>query len=74
MTDQITVSVDPDVAAAYRMASQSDRRKLDLLVNLRLRDATRCESFLDDLMRDISQRASQRGLTPETPRSIPGDN
>ena len=40
MTDQITVSVDPDVANAYRMASDADRRKLDLLVNLRLPAAT----------------------------------
>ena len=36
MIDQITVSVDPDVANAYRLASDGDRRKMDLLVNLRL--------------------------------------
>ena len=40
MAEQITVSVDTDVADSYRSASISDRRKLDALVNLRLREAT----------------------------------
>ncbi len=70
MTDQITVSVDPDVATAYRLASKSDRRKLDLLVNLRLRDATHSKASLKDVMLDISQNAQQRGLTPEILQSI----
>ena len=65
MSDRITVSVDPDVANAYRLASDSERRKLDLLVNLRLRDATRSKASLQDVMREISQNAQQRGLTPE---------
>ena len=65
MSDQITVSVDPDVANAYRLASDNDRRKLDLIVNLRLRDATRSKASLKEVMLDISQNAQQRGLTPE---------
>lgn len=65
MSDQITVSVDPDVANAYRLASDNDRRKLDLIVNLRLRDATRSKASLKEVMLDISQNARQRGLTPE---------
>jgi hypothetical protein len=35
MAEQITVSVDSDVANIYRPASDDERRKLDLLVNLR---------------------------------------
>jgi len=70
MSDQITVSVDPDVANAYRMASDNDRRKLDLIINLRLRDATRSKSSLQDVMREISQNAQQRGLTPEILQSM----
>ena len=61
MTEQITVSVDADVANAYRLASDADRRKLDLLVNLRLRDATRSNTSLKDVMVQISQNAQQRG-------------
>jgi hypothetical protein len=70
MSDQITVSVDANVANAYRSASDEDRRKLDLLVNLRLRDATRSQESLKDVMREISQNAQQRGLTPEILQSM----
>ncbi len=70
MNEQITVSVDPDVANAYRLASDNDRRKLDLLVNLRLRDATRSKASLKDVMLEISQNAQQRGLTPEILQSM----
>ena len=70
MSDQITVSVDSDVANAYRIASEDDRRKLDLIINLRLRDATRSKSSLKDVMREISQNAQQRGLTPEILKSM----
>jgi hypothetical protein len=70
VSDQITVSVDLDVADAYRLASDVDRRKLDLLVNLRLRDATQTKASLKDVMLDISQHAQQRGLTPEALKSM----
>ena len=70
MTDQITISVDPEVANAYRSASEKDRRKMDLLVNLRLRDATRTASSLEEMMWEISQNAQQRGLTPEILQTI----
>lgn len=65
MTDTITIVVDPDLADAYRAASDEDRLKLDLLLNLRLRDITRtCESF-HDVMTEITRNARARGLTPE---------
>lgn len=70
MNDQITISVDPDVANAYRLASESDRRKLDLLVNLRLRDATKSKESLKDVMLEISRNAQERGLTPEILQSL----
>jgi len=69
-SDEITVSVDPDVAKAYQSASDKERKKLDLLVNLRLRDATRSKASLMEIMREISQRAQERGLTPEALRSF----
>lgn len=70
MAEKITVSVDSDVANMYRSASDSERRKLDLLVNLRLRDAAESEKSLRETMRDISRNAQQRGLTPEILQSI----
>lgn len=70
MTEQITVSVDSDVANRYRSASNKERRKLDLLINLRLRDVTKSEQSLRDTMLEISRNAQQRGLTPEILQSI----
>ena len=70
MPEEITVTVDLDVAEAYRSASYQDRRKLDLLVNLSLREATTGNRPLQDIMRKISESARARGLTPEILQSI----
>jgi len=70
MTEQITVSVDSDVANIYRSASDSERRKLDLLVSLRLRDVTESKKSLRETMQEISRNAQRRGLTPEILQSI----
>lgn len=69
-TEPINVSVDADVASAYRSASEQGRRKLDLLVNLRLREATGSGESLEDVAREISRRAQERGLTPDILKSI----
>lgn len=70
MMDRITVYVDADVAQAYRAVSDRDRRKLDLLVNLRLRDATRSSQSLREVMEEISRNAQQRGVTPDILESL----
>lgn len=70
MVSQITVSVDSDVADLYRSASESDRRKFDLLVNLRLRDATRSQRSLQEIMSEISRNAQKRGMNPGILQSI----
>ena len=70
MTDWITVSVDSDVAAIYCAASESERSKLDLLVNLRLRQVATQGQSLRDIMDEISRNSQQRGLTPEILESI----
>ena len=72
VADQITVSVDPDVADVYRSASDDERRKLDLLINLRLRNATESKTPLRTIMEEISREAQRRGLTPEILQSILG--
>ncbi len=73
MAEHITVSVDSDVATLYRSASAPERRKLDLLVNLCLRDATASGKSLKDTMLEISHNAQRRGLTPEILQSILAD-
>lgn len=67
---KITISVNADVANAHWAASEEEQRKLDLLVNLRLRDATRTKTSLKQIMLEISQNAPKRGLKPEILQSI----
>ena len=71
MRGQITISVDADLAEIYHSASESERRKLDLIINLRLRDvlASSKKSLLT-LMDEISREAQSNGMTPEILQSI----
>jgi hypothetical protein len=70
LTEEILIRVDAEAARAYRAASDQERRKLDLLLSLRLHDALRPGPPLQELMRDISRKAQERGLTPEILESI----
>ena len=70
MKEQITISIDADLAEIYRSASESERRKLDLLLNLRLRNAMETKRPIQEVMDEISRKAQQRGLTPEILQSI----
>ena len=70
MTEEITLTVDSEVAHAYKSASPEERRKLDLLINLSLREATLSEKSLQKIMQEISENARSRGLTPEILQSI----
>jgi len=64
-TSEITIRVDPEAARAYQSASETQRRKLDLLLSLRLSEATRSSESLERIMDQISQNAQARGLMPD---------
>jgi hypothetical protein len=68
--EEITIHVDAESARAYRGASEQERRKLDTLLSLRLHEALHSAGSLEQLMRDISRKAQERGLTPEILDSI----
>ena len=70
MAEQITVWVGSEVANFYRSVSDTERRKLDLLIGLRLREIAANEKSLETVMDEISNNAQQRGLTPEILQSI----
>lgn len=63
--ESIRIRVDPEAARAYRSVSERERRKLDLLLSLRLREVTEREESLEEVMREISRNAQARGLTEE---------
>ena len=68
-TKTITIRVDAETRA-YASASQEEQRKLDTILNLKLREITRSQRPLEEVMDDISRKAQERGLTPELLESI----
>ncbi|MGH9427559.1 MAG: hypothetical protein ACRD2L_14805 [Terriglobia bacterium] len=72
MSTEITsIQVEPDIADAYNSASQEDKRKIQMLMGLWLRElSTGPEMSLTEVMDMISDRAQARGLTPEILESI----
>jgi len=70
-TATISIEVDADSARAFSEASAEERRKLQLLLNLRLRELTAAPARpLKEIMDEIGARAASRGLTPEILESL----
>lgn len=72
-TETITIQVTPEIAKAFRSASETDRRKMELLLNLRLLEVTRARKPLEQVMREISRSAKERGLTEEKLKELLAD-
>ncbi|MFZ5879880.1 MAG: hypothetical protein ACOY0R_10965 [Chloroflexota bacterium] len=64
-TEKITIQVTPEAAKAFRAASETERKKMEALLNLRLLEVTRARKPLEEVMREISRSAQDRGLTQE---------
>jgi hypothetical protein len=67
----ISIEVDPDSARAYSAASEEEKRKLQLLLNLRLKEIIANPTRpLPEIMDEIGAAAQARGLTPEILNSL----
>lgn len=65
-TETVSFETDAETARAFAAASDEERRKLELLLSLRLRELTSHPSRpLNEIMDEISGNAESRGLTPE---------
>ena len=70
-TATISIEVDADTARTFAAAPVEDRRKLQLLLSLRLRELTsRPARPLKEVMDEIGRDAEARGLTPEILKSL----
>jgi hypothetical protein len=70
-TATISLEVDADTARAFSAASAEERRKLQLLLGLRLRELTaRPQRPLKEVMDEIGRHAEAQGLTPELLESL----
>ena len=62
----ITISLDPQTAQAYDSASPQEKRKLQALLSLRLRELASTEyPSLQKTLDEVGRKAKDRGLTPE---------
>jgi hypothetical protein len=62
----ISLQVDVDTARAFSAARPEERRKLELLLNLRLRELIDQPARpLNEIMDEIGRQAEAKGMTPE---------
>jgi len=66
----VNVSLDNETAKIYQQASSAEKKKMQVLLSLWLREFEKPSITLDQLMDDISRKAQERGLTPEILESI----
>ena len=66
----VNISLDNETAKIYEKAPLADKKKIQLLMSLWLREFENPSITLDKLMDDISHKAQERGLTPEILESI----
>lgn len=70
-TETISIVVDADTAQSFCRASPDERRKLELLLGLRLRELTAGRPRpLNEIMDEIGREAESKGLTPEMLESM----
>ena len=71
----ISIEVDPETALAFSQASAEEKRKLQILLGLRLRElTTQRVRPLKEIMDEIGSRAEAEGLTPEILESLLHDD
>ena len=70
-TESISITVDADAARSFSEAAPEERRKIELLLALRLRELTAGrERPLKEIMDEIGTQAEAKGLTPETLKAM----
>jgi hypothetical protein len=75
-TATLTIQVSEEAARAFAQVSPEDQRKIQLLLDLRLRDLTISpppRRSLQAVMDEIGNNAAARGLTPAVLESLLND-
>ena len=66
----VNISLDKETAKIYQKAPLADKKKMQLLLSLWLREFEKPSVTLEKLMDNVSRKARERGLTSETLESI----
>ena len=69
--ESISITVDADAARTFCQAAPEERRKMEILLGLRLRELTSKDArSLKEIMDEIGVQATNQGLTPELVESM----
>ena len=67
----ITIPLDPQTAKAYNSVPADEKRKMQAILGLWLRELTRSEQrSLQQILDEAGRKAQARGLTPEMLESL----
>jgi hypothetical protein len=67
----ITIPLDPETARAYDSATPEEKRKMQALLSLWLRELAAGEqTSVQQVLEEVGRKARDRGLTPETLDSL----
>ncbi len=69
-----TINVGPEVARAFRKASQEQRRRAETAMAVALMSREEAVRELERIMDRMSDTAQQRGLTPEKLEELLADD
>ncbi len=70
-TVPITLHVDAEAARVYESVTAEDRKKIDVLLSLRLKELlVPTKMTLHEVMDQLGREAEEHGLTPEILESI----
>lgn len=70
-TENISIADDADAARSFFEARPEERRKMEILLDLRLRELTSKDArCLKEIMNEIGSQAEAKGLTPEMVESM----
>jgi hypothetical protein len=73
-TASITIQVSEEAARAYAEVTPDERQKIELLLDLQLRDLTTLpRKSLQTIMDELGAKAAARGLTPAALESLLND-
>jgi len=67
----ITIPLDPETARAYESAGIAEKRRIQFLLSVWLRQLTTGKSrSLEEILDEAGRQAQERGLTPEILESL----
>lgn len=70
-TESISITVDAHAARTFCQAPPEERRKMEILLGLRLRELTSKNArSLKEIMDEIGVQAKEKGITPELVESM----